>query len=91
MEPGNDGPPTGSNGGFAGWFRRLINRLAALWGSPRVGRVAVCSPVVGLIAGLGAVVFLVSLQFTYKEVLGGLLHFQRPSTVEDGPQRVTNP
>ncbi len=52
---------------------------------------ALCSPVVGLIAGLGAVIFLVSLQFTYKEVLGGLLHFQRPSTVEDGPHPITYP
>jgi CIC family chloride channel protein len=69
----------------------LINRLAALWSSPRIGRVALCSPVVGLIAGIGAVVFLVSLQFTYKEVLGGLLHFQRPSTVEEGPHPITYP
>jgi CIC family chloride channel protein len=91
MEPGNDVPPSGSNGGLAGWFRRQINRLAALWSSPRIGRVAVCSPVVGLIAGLGAVVFLVSLQFTYREVLGGLLHFQRPSTMEDGPHPITYP
>ncbi len=91
MEPGNVVSPGGSNGGFAGWSRRLINRLAALWASPRIGRVALCSPVVGLIAGLGAVVFLVSLQFTYQEVLGGLLHFQRPSTVEEGPHPITEP
>jgi CIC family chloride channel protein len=91
MEPGNDAPLAGSNGGLAGWFRRLINRLAALWSSPRIGRVAICSPVVGLIAGLGAVIFLVSLQFTYKEVLGGLLHFHRPSTVEEGPHPITYP
>ena len=84
-EPGNDAPPSGSNGGLAGWFRELINRLAALWSTPRVGRVAICSPVVGVIAGLGAVVFLVSLQFMYREVLGGLLHFQMPPTVEDRP------
>jgi CIC family chloride channel protein len=72
-------------------LRGLINRLAGLWSSPRIGRVALCSPVVGLIAGLGAVIFLVSLQFTYKEVLGGLLHFHRPSTVEDGPHWITYP
>jgi CIC family chloride channel protein len=81
----------GPNEGLAGWLRGLINRLAMLWSSPRIGRVALCSPVVGLIAGLGAVVFLVSLQFTYKGVLGGLLHFYRPSMVEEGPHSITYP
>src|SRR6516165_7409461 len=73
------------------WFRELFNRLTALWPAPRIGRVALCSPVVGLIAGLGAVGFLLALQFTYREVMGGLLHFQRPSTVEEGPHEVTDP
>src|SRR5215813_8310863 len=91
MEPGNNGPEAGPTGGLAGRLRGLIDRLAKLWSSPRIGRVALCSPVVGLIAGLGAVIFLMSLQFTYKEVLGGLLHFQRPSTIEDGPHPITYP
>jgi chloride channel protein, CIC family len=91
MEPGNEASSNGTNGGLAGRWRRTIGRIAALWDSPRVGRVAVCSPIVGLIAGLGAVVFLVTLQFTYKEVLGGWLHFHRPSTIEDGPHAITYP
>ena len=53
---------------------------------------ALCSPVVGVIAGLGAVVFLVSLQFMYKEVLGGLLHFQRAARPAKGmPSAITYP
>ncbi len=91
MESEFEASSNGTNGGLAGWARRAIGRLAALWSSPRIGRVAVCSPIVGLIAGLGAVVFLVALQFTYREVLGGWLHFHRPSTVEDGPHAITDP
>jgi len=47
-EPSVTGPGWGAAG-----LRVLVNRLAGLWSSPRVGRVALCSPVVGLIAGLG--------------------------------------
>ena len=67
----------------------MFNRLAALWSTPRVGRVAICSPLVGVIAGLGAVGFLLSLQFMYSVVLGGLLHFQMPPTSEDKPHAIT--
>jgi chloride channel protein, CIC family len=73
------------------WHRDAFNRLAALWSTPRVGRVAICSPLVGVIAGLGAVGFLLSLQFMYSVVLGGLLHFQMPPTSEDEPHAITNP
>ena len=69
------------------WLRDVFNRLAALWSTPRVGRVAICSPLVGVIAGLGAVGFLLSLQFMYSVVLGGLLHFQMPPTGEDAAPR----
>ena len=55
--------------------RALFDRLAALWSTPRVGRVAICSPLVGVIAGLGAVGFLLSLQFMYSVVLGGIAPF----------------
>ena len=72
-------------------IRALFDRLAALWSTPRVGRVALCSPVVGVIAGLGAVGFLLSLQFMYSQVLGGLLHFQMPPTGEDKPHAITYP
>lgn len=73
------------------WLRDLFDRLAALWSTPRVGRVAICSPLVGVIAGLGAVGFLLSLQFMYSVVLGGLLHFQMPPTSEDKPHAITYP
>ena len=69
-------------------LRDLFNRLAALWSTPRVGRVALCSPLVGLIAGLGAVGFLLALRFMYSVVLGGLLHFQMPPTAEDASIRL---
>ena len=73
------------------WLRDMFNRLAALWSTPRVGRVAICSPLVGVIAGLGAVGFLLSLQFMYSVVLGGLLHFHMPPTSEDKPHAITYP
>ncbi len=71
--------------------RALFDQLAALWSTPRVGRVAICSPLVGVIAGLGAVGFLLSLQFMYSIILAGLLHFQMPPTSEDRPHAITNP
>ena len=72
-------------------LRAILDRLAALWSTPRVGRVAICSPVVGVIAGLGAVGFLLLMQFMYSHVLGGLLHFQMPPTSEDAPHAITYP
>ncbi len=74
-----------------GWLRERFVRLAALWTTPRVGRVALCSPLVGLIAGLGAVVFLISLQFMYARVLGGLLHFHIPPAGEGKPHAISYP
>ncbi len=73
------------------WLRSAFQRLTALWSTPRVGRVAICSPLVGVIAGLGAVGFLLSLQFMYAVVLGGLLHFQMPPTTEEKPHLITYP
>ena len=72
-------------------LRERFVSLAALWTAPRIGRVALCSPVVGLIAGLGAVFFLLSLQFMYDRVLGGLLHFQMPAAGEGTPHAITYP
>ena len=85
----NPSPPSSKN--TLAWVRDGFNRLAALWWTPRVGRVAICSPLVGVIAGLGAVGFLLSLQFMYSEVLGGLLHFQMPPTSEDKFHAITYP
>jgi chloride channel protein, CIC family len=73
------------------WLRDRFNQLADLWSTPRVGRIAICSPLVGVIAGLGAVGFLLSLQFMYRVVLAGLLHFQMPPTSEDRPHPITDP
>jgi CIC family chloride channel protein len=77
--------------GFQSLFRQGFQRLAALWATPGVGLAALCSPVVGLIAGLGAVSFLVCLEGMYSVVLGGLLHFHMPPTLEGQPHPVTYP
>jgi CIC family chloride channel protein len=71
--------------------REIFNWLAAAWSRPRAGRVALCSPIVGLIAGLGAVGFLFSLQIMYNHLLSGLLHFQMPPTGEDRPHAISYP
>jgi CIC family chloride channel protein len=76
---------------FQALLRRLFQWLVGLWETPGVGRATLCSPVVGIIAGLGAAAFLVCLHGMYIVVLGGLLHFQMPSTLEDGPRAVTYP
>ncbi|MFO0890573.1 MAG: chloride channel protein [Isosphaeraceae bacterium] len=68
-----------------------FQRLAALWATPGVGRVGLCSPLVGVIAGLGAAGFLVCLQAMYTFALGDLLHFHMPPTLEGEPQVVTYP
>src|SRR4051794_30114248 len=68
-----------------------FQRLTALWATPGVGRVVLCSPFVGFIAGLGAVAFLVCLQAMYHYVLGGLLHFHMPPTLEGEAGAVTYP
>src|SRR5271165_7511781 len=72
-------------------LRQGFQRLAALWATPGVGRSALCSPIVGFIAGLGAVAFLLCLQAMYSVVLGGLLHFHMPPTLEGKPHAVTYP
>ena len=84
-------PPSPPSRGFQGLLREGFQRLAALWATPGVGRVALCSPVVGIVAGLGAVAFLVCLQGMYSMVLGGLLHFHMPPTLEGEPHAVTYP
>src|SRR6516162_10035055 len=72
-------------------LRALFARLAGLWAAPRIGRVALFSPLVGLISGLAAVGFLLSLQFMYSAVLGGFLHYQMPPAGEDTPRAITYP
>lgn len=70
---------------------RLLGQLLAQWSVPGAGRVAVCSPVVGLIAGLGAVAFLRLLELVYHFALQGALHFQIPPTGEGSPHAITLP
>ena len=71
--------------------RQGFQRLTALWATPGVGRVVLCSPFVGFIAGMGAVAFLVCLQAMYHFVLGGLLDFHMPPTLEGEAGAVTYP
>src|SRR4051794_23039257 len=68
-----------------------LNRLATRWATPGAGRVAVCSPLVGLIAGLGAVAFLRLLELMYRYVLGGLMHLVLPPTGEGAPRALSYP
>jgi CIC family chloride channel protein len=86
-----DVSPNSASSPVLGWMRDQFNRLAAFWATPRVGRVALCSPIVGLIAGLGAVGFLLALQFLYSHVLGGLLDFHMPPSGEESPHAITWP
>ena len=69
----------------------VLKRLATRWTVPGTGRATVCSPLVGLIAGLGAVGFLLALDWTIRHALGGLLHFQLPPTGEGTRQAITSP
>ena len=70
---------------------KFLNRLATRWATPGVGRVVVCSPLVGVVAGLGAVGFLLALDLMIRYVLGGLMHFHLPPTGEGKAGLVTMP
>ncbi len=61
---------------------RLLRHLATRWATPGAGRVAVCSPLVGVVAGLGAVAFLLALDWTSHHVLGDLMGLRIPPTGE---------
>ncbi len=78
-------------GRLASSMGKMLNRLATRWATPGAGRVAVCSPLVGLIAGLGAVVFLRSLDWTIAHALGDVLHFRLPPTGEGTRHPITYP
>ena len=64
---------------------RILNRLATRWATPGAGRVAVLSPVVGIIAGLGAVAFLLPLGWMIRHVLGDLMGLHLPPAGEGEP------
>jgi chloride channel protein, CIC family len=73
------------------WIREQFNRLVALWATPRLGRVALCSPLVGVISGLGAVGFLLALNTMYSLVLGGIIHLGIPPAGEEEPHAISYP
>ena len=76
---------------FAAAVGPLLNRLATRWATPGAGRVAVCSPLVGLIAGLGAVAFLLALDATTRHVLGDFMGLRPPPTGEGTPHPIGYP
>ena len=71
MQPSRTPSSPSSHNGLTG-FAISFNRLAALWSTPRVGRVAICSPLVGVIAGLGAVGFLLVASVHVQRCSGGI-------------------
>jgi CIC family chloride channel protein len=83
--------PVGAQQGWYAWLARWLNRIAGRWATPGAGRVAVCSPLVGVVAGLGATAFLVLLDLMIRHVLGGLMHLNLPPTGEGSPHPVTYP
>ena len=63
---------------FTGWMARL-------WETPGAARLTVCSLLAGVLSGLGAVVFLVTLHASIDLVLGGLIGLQMPPTGDERP------
>jgi CIC family chloride channel protein len=72
-------------------LRGLLDRFLTSWSSLGVGRAAACSPLVGVIAGLGAVAFLKVLEKVSGSILGGWLHFHMPPTGEGVPHAISYP
>jgi CIC family chloride channel protein len=70
---------------------RWLSQLTSRWAAPGAGRVAVCSPLVGVVAGLGATAFLLLSDLMIRHVLGGLMHLHMPPTGEGTPRPVAYP
>ena len=70
---------------------RWARRLASRWATPGAGRAVVVSPLVGVIAGLGAVAFLLSLEWMGRNVLDGLMHLRLPPTGEGAANAISWP
>jgi CIC family chloride channel protein len=66
-------------------------QLATRWATPGAGRVVICSPLVGIVAGLGAVVFLLSLDAMIRYLLGGVMGLRLPPTGEDVAHPIAYP
>ena len=76
------------------WTRRLAEYVKRNWGviaDTGRARVGLCSVLVGVVSGLGAVAFTHLLKFMYVFVLGGLLHFHAPPTGEESARAVSYP
>src|SRR6516165_351436 len=86
---GPDSPP--GRRGLPAQLGRWLNRVATRWSTPGAGRVALCSPLVGVVSGLGATAFLVLLDLMIRHVLGDLMHLHMPPTGEGTPHPVTYP
>jgi CIC family chloride channel protein len=84
-------PPPPRRQAIVARLGRSLNRLATRWATPGAGRVALCSPLVGFVAGLGAAAFLLLLDLMLKHVLGDLMHLQMPPTGEGTPHPVSFP
>ncbi|WP_435016908.1 chloride channel protein [Tundrisphaera sp. TA3] len=69
----------------------MFGRMLARWATPGAGRVAICSPAVGMIAGLGAVAFLRLLELMFEHVLKGMMHLQIPPTGEGTAHPISDP
>ena len=63
-------------------IRRGFRQVLTRWATPGAGRVVVVSPLVGVIAGLGAVAFSLALEWTTRHVLGDLMGLVPPPTGE---------
>ncbi|WP_152053868.1 chloride channel protein [Tautonia marina] len=70
---------------------RLMNQLATRWATPGSGRVGVCSPLVGVVSGLGAVAFLLLLDAVVHGVLGEWMGLRPPPTGEGTPHPIAYP
>jgi chloride channel protein, CIC family len=76
---------------FGNLPRRALRGLVDRWSTPGAGRVVVCAPLVGIVAGLGATAFLTALRWMIDHVLGGLLHYHMPPTGEGVAHAITHP
>jgi CIC family chloride channel protein len=70
---------------------RVFRSILTHWSTPGAGRVALLSPIVGVIAGLGAVAFLKLLELMFRYVLGDILNLHLPPAGEGSPHPITYP
>ncbi len=81
-------PPQTVQNSVSSWFRRFLQVRIERYAPSGVGRATICSPLVGLGAGLGAVVFLLALQTVGRFVNEEVFQLPVPPTAEDPPRLV---